>query len=432
MTQKKGSILLDFSLLKENRNFRAVFCARMMSVLGLGMMTVAVPVQIHQLTGSTLQVGVAMALDGLGMFIGLMIGGVLADRYDRRRQILLGRALCGIGFLALAANAFLAAPSLLALYIISMWDGFFGAMGITALMAATPILVGRENLPAAGALSMLTVRFGLVISPAIGGLVITAASGDTSWNYLLAGIGTLGTLIPLFTLPTLKPEGGEPEHPLRALADGFRFLFTHPIIGAVVLLGTLQTLLSAVRVLFPALATDVWGGNAGDVGLMYSAVPLGAALGAFTSGWVGRTPRPGMVMLGSVIASAAMMMVLGQVGHLLPGLFILVVLGYLSAISSLLQFTLVQTHTPDHLLGRINSLWTAQDVVGDTIGTVLMGGVARLLMPVGAVAAYGGVIALAAATLGCCFGTLRKLGNTTPDIAEPNPTPEVASETAGS
>ncbi|MBL8507741.1 MAG: enterobactin transporter EntS, partial [Chitinimonas sp.] len=214
----RPSIFLDFSLLKQNAHFRAVFVARMMSVLALGILMVAVPVQIHQLTGSTLQVGLAMALDGIGMFVGLMCGGVLADRYDRRSLILLARGLCGIGFLALAANSFVAAPSLTALYLVSLWDGFFGAMGITALMAATPALVGRENLPAAGALSMLIVRFGAVLAPAIGGVLIVSAG--VSWNYLLAGVGTLCTLLPLTRLPALLPQGGEPEHPLQALREG--------------------------------------------------------------------------------------------------------------------------------------------------------------------------------------------------------------------
>ncbi|XLM19338.1 MFS transporter, partial [Chromobacterium piscinae] len=99
---KKSPILVDFSLLRLNPHFRCIFIARLISVFAFGILMVAVPVQIHQLTGSPLQVGMAMALDGIGMFAGLMCGGVLADRMDRRRLILLGRSSCGLGFLALA------------------------------------------------------------------------------------------------------------------------------------------------------------------------------------------------------------------------------------------------------------------------------------------------------------------------------------------
>lgn len=408
----RSSIFVDFSLLKHNAHFRAIFVARMMSVFALGLLTVAVPVQIHQLTGSPLQVGLAMALDGAGMFVGLLCGGVLADRYDRRRLILLARGLCGLGFLLLALNSFIAAPSLLALYLVSLWDGFFGAMGITALMAVIPLLVGRENLPAAGALSMLTVRFGAVLAPAVGGLII--ATLGVSWNYLLAGVGTLATLLALMRLPALPAHGAEPQHPLAALYAGLGFLRDNRVVGAVVLLGTLQALLSTVRVLFPALAEGAYGGGAAQVGLMYSAVPLGAMLGAFTSGWVGAVARPGALLMSAVLASALLVAALGLCRQLPLALGVLVLLGYCGSLVALLQFILVQGQTPDHLLGRVNSLWSAQDVLGDAVGALGIGALARWLAPLTGVLALGGATALLAVALGLACSGLRQLLATPP------------------
>lgn len=400
----KPRVLVDFSLLKNNASFRAVFIARLISVLSLGMLVVAVPVQIHAMTGSALHVGLAVALDGAGMFIGLMCGGVLADRHDRRKLILLARSLCGLGFFALAVNSFAPQPSLLVLYFASVWDGFFGAIGMAALMASIPVIVGRENLSAAGALSMLTVRFGAILSPAVAGLII--ASAGVSWNYLLAGIGTLITLLPLLSLPAMRPAAAEPKHPLRALAEGVQFLLQNRIVGAVVVLGTLQTLLSAVRVMFPAFAAQ---GSPFGVGLLYSAVPLGATIGAFTSGWVGRVSRPGCLLLAAVTGAALTMMVFGLAGHLSGGLMALVVFGYLGSIGSLLQFMLVQQHTPDHLLGRVNSLWNAQDVVGDSAGALGLGILARAFMPAAAICSLGGLVALLAGVMGLSFISLRGL-----------------------
>lgn len=384
---KMPKIMLDFSLLKENPNFRMVFIARMMSILALGMMTVAVPIQIHQMTGSTLQVGMIMALDGIGMFVGLLIGGVLADKYDRRKLILFARTTCGIGFGALALNSLLAESSLVALYVLSVWDGFFGAMGMTALMASLPVIVGRENLPSAAALSMLTVRMGMVLSPAIGGLLISF--GDVSWNYLAASIGTLCTLFPLFRLPSMKPSHDAPENPLLSLYEGVKFLFSNKVVGCVVVFGTLETLATAVRVMFPALALETFTGNAANAGLMYSAIPLGAMVGALTSGWVKQSQRPGMVMIYATMGTFLAIVAMGLAGNYWLFLGILVIYGYLGSVASLIQYSIVQGHTPDHLLGRVSSLWTAQDVTGDSMGAIGLGALGKVMAPAMSIFSFG-------------------------------------------
>ncbi|WP_076723486.1 MFS transporter, partial [Cronobacter sakazakii] len=176
----RHSLLLNLSLLKTHPAYRAVFLARFISILGLGLLGVAVPVQIQTLTGSPFQVGLAVTLTGAAMFIGLMTGGVLADRYERKTLILLARSTCGLGFIGLWVNAMLPAPSVIAIYALGLWDGFFGAIGVTALLAATPAIVGRENLMQAGAITMLTVRLGSVISPLLGGMLL--AWGGVAWN----------------------------------------------------------------------------------------------------------------------------------------------------------------------------------------------------------------------------------------------------------
>lgn len=364
-----------------------VFIARLISVLALGMMAVAVPIQIHQMTGSTLQVGLIMALDGIGMLVGLLLGGVLADKYDRRKLILFARATCGIGFGALALNSMLAEPSLIALYILSVWDGFFGAMGMTALIAALPVIVGRENLPAAAALSMLTVRLGMVLSPAIGGVIISF--GDVSWNYLAASVGTLCTLLPLFRLPSMKSTHQAPENPMQSLYEGVQFLFSNKVVGCVVVFGTLETLATAVRVMFPALALETFAGDATNAGFIYSAVPLGAMIGALTSGWVKESKKPGMVMIYSTMGTFLTIVLMGLAGCFWLFLAILVVYGYLGSVASLIQYSIIQGHTPDHLLGRVSSLWTAQDVTGDSIGAIGLGALGKVLAPTISVLSFG-------------------------------------------
>lgn len=401
----RHSLLLNLSLLRTHPAFRAVFFARFISIVSLGLLGVAVPVQIQALTGSSLQVGLAVTLTGGSMFIGLMMGGVLADRHERRRLILLARSTCGIGFIGLTINAALPDPSLAAIYLLGVWDGFFGAIGVTALLAATPALVGRENLMQAGAITMLTVRLGSVISPMIGGLLL--ASGGVVWNYGLASIGTFVTLIPLLSLPQLLPPAQARETPFISLLNGLRFLVSHSIIGGIALVGALLTMATAVRVLYPALAGH-WQMSAAQIGLMYAAVPLGAAMGALTSGRIAYHARPGMIMLATGIVSFISVGVFSLMPYWELGLASLVLFGYLSAISSLLQYTLIQTLTPDGMLGRINGLWTAQNVTGDAIGAAILGGLTVAMTPVAAASSGGLALAIIGVVLAVVLVQLRR------------------------
>lgn len=375
---KQQSWLINLSLLRTHPAYRAVFLARFISILALGLLGVAVPVQIQNLTHSSWQVGLAVTLTGGSMFIGLMIGGVLADRFERKKLILLARSTCGVGFIGLCLNALLPSPSLTAIYLLGIWDGFFGALGVTALLAATPALVGREKLMQAGAITMLTVRLGSVISPMCGGLLL--ASGGVVWNYGLAAAGTFITLLPLLSLPALPPPPQPREHPLKSLLAALQFLLRNPLIGGIALLGGLLTMASAVRVLYPALAIN-WHMSAAGIGLLYAALPLGAAIGALTSGRLAHSERPGVVMLITTIGAFIAIGLFSLMPAWWLGALLLALCGWLSAVSSLLQYTLLQTQTPEAMLGRINGLWTAQNVTGDAIGAALLGAMGSIITP---------------------------------------------------
>ena len=275
---------------------------------------------------------------------------------------------------------------MLAIYVLGLWDGFFASLGVTALLAATPALVGRENLMQAGAITMLTVRLGSVISPMLGGVLL--ATGGVVWNYGLAAAGTFITLLPLLSLPALPPPPQPREHPLTSLVAAFRFLFASPLIGGIALLGGLLTMASAVRVLYPALAIN-WQMSSAQIGLLYAAIPLGAAIGALTSGQLAHSVRPGLVMLASTVASFLAIGLFGLMPVWELGVVCLALFGWLSAVSSLLQYTLLQTQTPEAMLGRINGLWTAQNVTGDAIGAALLGGLGAMMTPAASASVSG-------------------------------------------
>lgn len=129
-----------------------------------------------------------MTLTGGAMFVGLMVGGVLADRYERKSDFAGAWHLWH--WLHWTVPECAAAGAVFAGNLFTWFMGwFFASLGVTALLAATPALVGRENLMQAGAITMLTVRLGSVISPMIGGLLL--ATGGVARNYRLAAAGTL-------------------------------------------------------------------------------------------------------------------------------------------------------------------------------------------------------------------------------------------------
>ncbi|MBY6264971.1 enterobactin transporter EntS [Azospirillum sp. 412522] len=412
-----SKLFVDIGLLRTNPDFRRVLIARAISLLGLGLLAVAVPLQVYDLTGSSLQVGVAVACDGVGMFLGLLLGGLLTDRRDRRTLILAARGLCGLGFLGLAANAAMPSPSLAAIYALSFWDGFFGAIGVNALLAAMPHLVGRANLMQARALGMLTMRFATILSPALGGLLIAAAGAG--WAYLATAVATGLSVATLIGLPSMAPERGGTDNPLRLMAEALAFLAGHRVIPGVVALGCLTTLATGIRVLFPALVETVYGGGAVAAGLLYSAVPVGATLGAALSGWATGLRRPGLTMGLVCMAAFACVAAMGAVGSLFVALPALVLFGYVTAIASLLEYSMVQGHTPDGMQGRVNSLWAAQDVIGDGVGTVGLGFLAALTGPAAGILLFGLAALGLCAAVTAAAGTMRNAPLADPRLTDP-------------
>ena len=414
---KLSTILTDFSLLKHNAHFRHVFLARTLSLLTIGMLVVAIPKQVYDLTGNTLNVAIALACEGVAMFIGLLLGGVLSDRKDRKWLIVFARSLCGLGFAGLALNAMLPQPSLYAIYILSAWDGFFGALGVTAMMAIMPIIVGRENIVQARAISMVSVRLATVISPAIGGLLIALTSVVSV--YWVSAAGTLLTVVLLLGLPSLQPQGPASEiSPLRQLLQGFQFVFQNKVVGSTILIGTLLSFSSAIRILFPQMVDQQFAGGAFELGLMYSAVPLGATLGALLSGWTSQLLRPGMVMLYACLGVFVCLTGIGLSPWLMLTLALLSLFGYLMAVANLLQYSIVQGHTPDEYLGRINAIWLAQDASADSIATTALGILTRFLPITSSIFCFG-VISLTFGLLFLInFQGVRTAGFNDPDLQE--------------
>ncbi|MFR9806884.1 enterobactin transporter EntS [Pseudonocardia sp. RS010] len=414
-----GGLVIDTSPLRTSRPFRFAFVARLVSLLGIGLLVVAVPAQTYALTGSSLHVAGVATTTGIGLFVGSIGGGVLVDRFERRRTIQLARSAAGLAFLVLGANALVPEPSLAVVYLASAVDGLAGGVSGTALMAVVPTIVPRDKLAAAGALTALTTDLGTVASPAIAGVII--ASGGIATTYFVAAVATALTVGLIRGIGPSPVPGETHEQPLRALATGLRYASAHRVVRAVLVVGLLTMLVSGPMVLLPAYVDQTLGAGPQVLGLLYGAPAVGAVAGSLTSGWTGRVRRSGIALLASVALMSGGIAVLGLAGGAVVAFLALAGHGLGRALTDILRFAVLQQNTPDALRGRISSLWQAQVVVGTSVGSILAGLLGRRFAPDTALLVYGlGGVVLAALLVGV-LGALWRVTN------EPQPIdPEVS------
>lgn len=399
-----GGLLIDVSPLRASREFRCAFGARLISVLGIGLLMVALPVQVYQLTGSTLHVAGVTTVTAVALFAGSLAGGVIADRYDRRDVIQWARTAAGLGFLALGVNALLPDPQLAVIYGAGVVDGLAGGISGSALMALVPMLVGREKLAAAGALTALTTDLGTMITPAIAGLLI--AKSGVGLAFFLAAGATVATVGLIRAVGPQPPPVRDTLHPLRELAVGIRFAVQHKVIRVTLLTGLIAMLVSGPLVLLPALAEHELGAGSTTLGILYAAPGAGAVLGSLTSGWIGRSRNLGRALLISLALMPLGVIVAGLAPHAAWVFLGFAGFGMARAINIVLRFAMLQQQAPEELRGRLSGLLMVQAVTGTAIGSMVAGVVGQFFAPGTALVVYGlfvlvlgGLTAIAAAPL---------------------------------
>ena len=389
-----GELVIDVTPLRASVPFRRVFAAQTLTVVGSSLTNVGVNLQVFQLTGSSLQVGLVSLVFGLALFGGLLAGGVLADRLDRRRVVLGTRAGVAVVLAGLAVNAALPGPTLWFVYLAAVLAGGINGLGGSALMAAIPALVGPKSLAAAGALITATSQFGAMAGPALAGLV--AAGPGIAVCFAIDAAGYVIGVALLWFLPPLPPaETGQPhQHPWRAVVEGVRFVRGDQVVAGLLLVDVWAMVFAMPYALFPQLGTEVFGGGPVAVGLLYTAPAVGAFLGALTSGWTGRVRHSGRALLAAVALWGLAIACFGLSGNLWLALAFLALAGLGDTVSEILRRALLQHYTPDHLQGRVGSVWLAQATGGVAVGNLEAGLAGKLLGASGAMFA-GGLVCLA-------------------------------------
>jgi MFS family permease len=351
-----------------------MWLAGVVTVFGSFLTYVAVPVQIKELTGSTLAVGAIGLVELVPLIVFGLYGGALADAVDRRKLIVYTEAALGLLSVLLLANTLVPHPAVWPLYVVAALTSALTGLQRPALDAIVPRVVPHEQLSAAAALNAVRWQVGAIAGPSLAGVLIAFAGLE--WAYALDAVSfaiSVGLGLGLRPSPAAH-DAAKPS--LRSIWEGGRYAWSRKE-----LLGTYAIDLAAMffaypTAVFPFLADDLkapW-----SLGLMYAAGTVGSLVVSLTSGWSSRVHRHGRMIVYAALAWGAAMAVAGWMDNVWLVLFFLAVAGGCDMISGIFRSTIWNQTIPDELRGRLAGIELLSFSVGPTLGQVRAGGMAAL------------------------------------------------------
>lgn len=338
------------------RNFRWLWFGAFTSTTGYFVAQIAESWYIYERTGSESLLGLTAFLNGLPILLFSVLGGVLADRMDRRYLLICSQVLQMIASLALALLFFADRVEVWHILAAAFLAGLGQAFGGPAYQALIPSLVPKKNL--SNAIALLSIQFNLAgtVGRPIGGAVFKFLG--PAMCFFVNALSFLAVIVSLLTLkiPFLRKAGQ--KNIFRSLLDGFRSIHASAALRSLMLLSVVSAFCGVpINLLLPVFARDIYGLDAGGYGLMGSVLGGGAVVGALFVASLGNTPRKGrkalnmQSFLGLTIVGFAFSSVLwlGLPLLLLSGGAIL---GVFTMVSSLVQLNL-----SEELRGRIMSVY---------------------------------------------------------------------------
>ena len=369
-------IFLDLDPLRRSRDFRILFAGQLAGVFGSQLTLVAVAFQVYSVTRSSLQVGAVSLVQLIPLVLGALIGGTVGDAVDRRGILVVTSLSLGLASAVLALNAFASQPSVLAIYLVSAFTAGVGGVASTACSAAVPSLVEARHLVAAYSSMQVVDQLGMVVAPALAGLLIGAV--HLGWVYILVAVAYALTALTMVRMSASPPASGASRAGLGSILEGLRYLRGRPVLQGAYLVDINAMVFGMPRALFPALAVTVFHGGSGTLGLLFAAPGMGALVGALTTGWLAQVRRQGRAVIVAVCVWGTAIVLFGLVHVLWIGLTLLVVAGWADVISAVLRTTILQSSVCEAFRSRIASFQVAVVEGGPRLGDIESGAVASL------------------------------------------------------
>ena len=407
------------------RNYRLFWTGMVVSLVGMWVQSTAQSFLVWELTRSPLATSLTTLFFSLPSTVLALFGGVVADRVDRRRLLLVTQAIFMLQSAVLAALTFTDLIRVWHIYLLALLNGTVMAFDAPTRQSLIPSLVAREDLTNAIALTSTAFNGSRVIGPPIGGLIYAAVG--PAWCFALNAITYPAILVALAVIrPAQSLLQRARTHPLRDLRDGVSFAARSPLIRGLLLMVALNGAFAFTYiVLMPVIASQVLGGGARENGFLIGAAGVGATLGALGVASVRSPRRPGRIIVGFGFAGAAGLVALSFSRHLSLAMAITAfTAGSIMAFLATCNST-IQAYTPDELRGRVMSLYTFALIGSGPLNALLAGVLGSALGAPMTIAISGLLMAAAIAVIASRHRAMVDL-----DTYEPGPAPEAILEPA--
>ena len=392
----------DLTPLRTSRDFRLLYASRTVTALGTDATEVALLVQARQLTGSTFAVGLLGAVELVPLVVFGLYGGVLADRFDRRRLSVACEAGLACCAAVLMLNALAPHPAVWLLYVVTALMMAMAALQRPSLEASMPGVVPKDQLMAAGALMSMSQNASYLAGTTLGGVL--AAGPGPEYVYGLDTVSfviSFGLLWLVRPLPALATGGQSVTGSalgLRSIAAGFGLARKRQDLLGSYLADLAAMTLSYPAALFPFVAANLHAPWA--AGLMFAAPSVGALVITVVSGWMGRVRRHGVAIAVSAATWGLLITGFGLAPDIWAALSFLVLAGAADMVSGIFRGTLWNQTIPDQIRGRMAGLELLSYSVGPSAGQIRAGAVASVTSARFSIAS-GGLLCVGAVGLVC-------------------------------
>lgn len=379
-----------------NRAFSRFWFGRVLSVLAIQIQSTAIGWQVYDAARahgqSIAEAAFVLGAVGLAQFLPLLafslLGGYAADRFDRKRILLLclaAKAVIALG-LTLSANL---PPGLLIpiIFTTAAGAGLINAFLPAANSSLLPMLVTRPHLPQAIAWNSLGFQSATIVGPALGGLLY-GAGAITPYATAFALFAAAAALLWSTRTPPHAPSGE--AHGLGMIVEGLRFVRDNKIVLGAISLDLVVVLLAGAVALLPVFARDILHAGPGELGVLRSAMGVGAAAVALVLAVRPLRSNVGRWMFGATLIFGLATIVFGLSTSFWLTAAALAVAGGADMISVFVRQSLIQLATPDEMRGRVSAVSFVFISASNELGDFEAGLTARIFGPVLAVAIGGG------------------------------------------